>query len=434
MKKVNISIESASKEYIDFSQKIIDLKNKIENEINTINELYEKTINDLTKSFQIKHENLLKEENQIKEKLQNEVTKVKEKLELYWSKSNEQIKMSERIKQGLNKLKNEDKNINKTLSYISKINKNQKESLHLLQEPIKNIKFSYQEENSNLKYDEYYFNGISIPKNIEIKDISYQSLNLSWKIDNIGNIDNNKIKYKVEIKKEKQQFIQIYEGNNLNCLIDNLDPDTEYELRICSIYNDIPGAWSEVQKTKTLDIDFDSIILKDEKRKKEFYLKILEWTGYKKMELIYRGSRDSMTSNNFHNKCDNKGPTITLYKNEKNIFGGFSPISWSTDGNWHASQDCFIFSLVNIYNSEPIKFPVKNMDQYSVLHGSGYGPIFGGGCDIGVNYSDFLNNYSYSSFPSSYQDTYGKGYSIFSADINNKKFKLKEVEVFKIFK
>ena len=434
MKKVNISIESASKEYIDFSQKIIDLKNKIENEINTINELYEKTINDLTKSFQIKHENLLKEENEIKEKLQNEVTKVKEKLELYWSKSNEQIKMSERIKQGLNKLKNEDKNINKTLSYISKINKNQKESLHLLQEPIKNIKFSYQEENSNLKYDEYYFNGISIPKNIEIKDISFKSLNLSWKIDNIGNIDNNKIKYKVEIKKEKQQFIQIYEGNNLNCLIDNLDPDTEYELRICSIYNDIPRAWSEVQKTKTLDIDFDSIILKDEKRKKEFYLKILEWTGYKKMELIYRGSRDSMTSNNFHNKCDNKGPTITLYKNEKSIFGGFSPISWSTDGNWHASQDCFIFSLVNIYNSEPIKFPVKNMDQYSVLHGSGYGPIFGGGCDIGVNYSDFLNNYSYSSFPSSYQDTYGKGYSIFSGDINDNKFKLKEVEVFKIFK
>ena len=108
-----------------------------------------------------------------------------------------------------------------------------------------------------------------------------------------------------------------------------------------------------------------------------------------------------MTSNNFHNKCDNKGPTITLYKNEKSIFGGFSPISWSTDGNWHASQDCFIFSLVNIYNSEPIKFPVKNMDQYSVLHGSIYGPIFGGGCDIGGNYSDFLNNYSYSSFPSS---------------------------------
>ena len=67
-------------------------------------------------------------------------------------------------------------------------------------------------------------------------------------------------------------------------------------------------------------------------------------------------------------------------------------------------------------------------------HKPEHGVIFGGGFDIGVNYSDFLNNYSYSSFPYSYQDTYGKGYSIFSGDINNNKFKLKEVEVFKIFK
>ena len=27
------------------------------------------------------------------------------------------------------------------------------------------------------------------------------------------------------------------------------------------------------------------------------------------MELIYRGTRDGMNSNSFHNKCDYKGPT-----------------------------------------------------------------------------------------------------------------------------
>ena len=42
-------------------QKIIELKNKTENEINKINELFEKTIDDLTKLFQKKHEALLKE-------------------------------------------------------------------------------------------------------------------------------------------------------------------------------------------------------------------------------------------------------------------------------------------------------------------------------------------------------------------------------------
>jgi len=51
-------------------------------------------------------------------------------------------------------------------------------------------------------------------------------------------------------------------------------------------------------------------------------LKLLEWTGYKKIELIYRGSRDGTLSKNFHEKCDNKELTIILIKNEKgNIFG-----------------------------------------------------------------------------------------------------------------
>ena len=48
------------------------------------------------------------------------------------------------------------------------------------------------------------------------------------------------------------------------------------------------------------------------------------------MELLFRGTRDGMNSRNFHEKYDNKGPTITLLRNDKgNIMGGFSPISWT---------------------------------------------------------------------------------------------------------
>ena len=42
-----------------------------------------------------------------------------------------------------------------------------------------------------------------------------------------------------------------------------------------------------------------------------------EWSGYKKMELLYRGTRDGMNSQNFHNKCDNKGPNYVLIQNNK---------------------------------------------------------------------------------------------------------------------
>ena len=154
------------------------------------------------------------------------------------------------------------------------------------------------------------------------------------------------------------------------------------------------------------------------------------------MDLIYRGSKDGMTSNNFHNKCDNQGPTIVLYKNEKSVFGGFSSISWSTDGKWHSPPDCFIFTLINIHNTEPTKFPLKNNDKNAIYHHSNNGPCFGNGFDIGTDQSDFLNNKIFTNFPYSYQDTLGKGKSIFTGDFNNynQRFQLKEIEVFKLIK
>ena len=154
------------------------------------------------------------------------------------------------------------------------------------------------------------------------------------------------------------------------------------------------------------------------------------------MELIYRGTRDG--SNVFHNKCDNKGETITLIKNEKgNIFGGYASISWTNPSNdtYYSAPESFIFTLSNIYNTEPYKFPSKN-DQKEVYHDSRYGPCFGYGTDLGV-YGDILNSGGWSNFPNTYQDILGKGRSIFTGDSNNSNnfdFKIQEIKVFKIFK
>ncbi len=328
LEKENITIESVTNDFNSFANKIIELKNKIETEINKINNLYEKTIDDLTKSYLKKHEQLLKEENDLKEKLQNEVTKTKEKLENYLSESINDIKISERINKGIKKLENEDKNMIKILSYVSKINKTKKSMKKLFNELMVNIKFNYEEEKNNIKYEKYLFNGIPIPKNIEFKDITPSGLNISWNIDNLNNIniDNNKIKYKIEMRKENEQFKEIYEGNKTNYSINNLTQNTNYEFRICSLYNDSIGPWTEIQKIKTKDVD--SAILRESKRENEFIEKIYEWSGYKHMDLLFRGTRDGMTNTAFHNKCDNQGPTITLIKNQNGyIFGGFASIS-----------------------------------------------------------------------------------------------------------
>ena len=156
----------------------------------------------------------------------------------------------------------------KILTYISKINKNEKEMKDkemkkLYDTCMRNIKISFEEKENKVKYEEYFFNGIPSPKNIEFKDIYINSIKVNWKIDDINllNIDKNKIKFKIEIRKENSNdnFNKIYEGNEMNYLINNLESNTNYEIRICSIYNDINSIYSEIKKVKTNEFDIDSL-------------------------------------------------------------------------------------------------------------------------------------------------------------------------------
>ena len=221
LQKENITIESYTKEFNINNEKTIELKNKIEKELTDIDNLYDKINKEVTETYLAKHEKLIKEENDLKEKLQNEVTKVKEKLENFLSKSNNYIKLSEKIDKGLKVLEKENKeqkNMIKTLSYITKINKTQKDMKLLFQELMRNIKITYQNENNNINFEEYYFNGIPKPKNIEFNDISGDSVNIKWKTDdiNILNVDKKQIKYIVEMRKENKKFIKVYEGKENN--------------------------------------------------------------------------------------------------------------------------------------------------------------------------------------------------------------------------
>ena len=432
--KENITIESKEKEINVIAEKIIELKTRIEKEIIQINEGYEKSMDELTKSYLQKHEQLIKEENDLKEKLQNEVTKTKEQLEYYLSQANNEVKIYEKLSKGIKKIQNEEKKMIKNLSYISKINKTKKNMNKLIQQLIKSIKFIYEEEKNIMKYEEYYINGIYKPTNIEIKDVTFSSMDISWQIDNINflNLDKNKINYRIEIKRENENFKKVYEGNDTKYSINNLNPCTEYEIRICSIYNKTNGEWIDTKKIQT---KIDSVILRESNKEGELLSKINEWIENKKLELIYRGTRDGMLCNNFHEKCDNKGQTITLVKNEKNnIFGGFASVPFKTDenGQSQSAPESFIFTLTNIHNTEPIKFSSKK-DNKEIYHKKDYGPCFGCDGDLGFH-SNFLDKGGWSFFPQNYSDNLGKGKSIFTGNLNEneKEFKIKEIEVFKV--
>ena len=241
-----------------------------------------------------KHEKLIIEENNLKENLKTEVTKVKEKLEKSLSESDNLIKINEKINKGSKNLEKEEKNIIKTLSYISKMNKNKKQINNLLQDLMRNIKISFQEESTNIKYEEYFFNGIQTPKNIEFKNIASNSFKIIWNIDNLNiiNFKKDDLKFRVELRKEKtkEKFEQVYEGNSTEFIVQN-SKNTNYEIRICSFYNGLCSNWSEIKKIKTNDLVLiDSVILRESKNEEKFLDIIYKWIGIKRMELLYRGS------------------------------------------------------------------------------------------------------------------------------------------------
>ena len=311
-----------------------------------IDKRYEKVDKEASKSFELKIEKLIQDEEDLKEKLKTEVTKIKEKLENYLSQIYNLSNDCDKIIKGLKSFQKEEQNMIKALSYVSTINKVQKNINSFFQQPMINLNLFYNEEKSKIEYNEYSFN---IFKNF---------------------------------------------------------------------------------------YDIQSKILNGSGKKVEYIYKLQEWTGFKKLELLYRASKDGSESSVFHNKCDNQGPTICLCQNEiGNIFGGYASIPWTSPkkGEYKESKDCFLFSLSNVQGTEPIIYPIKNASK-AVYHNMKYGPTFGGGFDLKI-YSNFLNNAeSYANIDHSYEDITGQGNSVFSGDINTSYFKLNELEVFKLIK
>ena len=66
-------------------------------------------------------------------------------------------------------------------------------------------------------------------------------------------------------------------------------------------------------------------------------------------DLLYRGSVDGMTAWAFHERCDGKGPTLTLIRADEGgrvcVFGGYTSASWESDGGYGACSDAFVFSV-----------------------------------------------------------------------------------------
>ena len=150
-----------------------------------------------------------------------------------------------------------------------------------------------------------------------------------------------------------------------------------------------------------------------------------------KLNLIYRGSRDGLTSDSFHKKCDSNTPTISIIlSNYGNIFGGYTEANWIDDGLIYSSkkdEKAFLFSL-----SKQEKYPCKDTStaiygykNCLLTYGRGYDINIVNDCYIQESTSNFPSSYSCSLFPqqSKISNAYLAGAS---------KFKVIDIEVYHV--
>jgi len=125
------------------------------------------------------------------------------------------------------------------------------------------------------------------------------------------------------------------------------------------------------------NLNFDSSLIIGSD--KSWQNNITNWLGDIKrtVKLLYRATRDGFNPQQFHTLCDNKGPTITLVRDDKGrCFGGYTSLSWQSEFMWKNDDTAFMFSF-----NRNKKIMTKNPSK-SIYHNPGNGPTFGEGHDL----------------------------------------------------
>jgi hypothetical protein len=144
-------------------------------------------------------------------------------------------------------------------------------------------------------------------------------------------------------------------------------------------------------KKEHIRLECDSTILDDNRLRKDLVnlSKCLLETDWK---LIYRGTRDGMSCESFHEKCDNIKNTLTLIKaNNGHILGGYTDQEWDSFSGYKSDPNAYIFSLRNL-NDCPFLFKAANNGRYAIECRKELGPCFGMS-DISIKFNQ--NNHYY---------------------------------------
>ena len=226
-------------------------------------------------------------------------------------------------------------------------------------------------------------------------------------------------------EKEKSDKDKI---NELYTIIENYHKENEMlkkEIDEIKLFINELKKEKEKEKNKLSLTNFESLIVKDEKK-----INVLKnWidSSEKKLEteLLYRLSKDGESIATFHQLCDNKGPTITIFeKTDGTVIGIYSPLSFDTSyNNFKQDMNTFIFNLDNL-----TKFEKINSDG-SIYCKDTFGPYVSYFGMLGGSVKNMKQCY-YN--PSDTKDNFKNGDNIIPNDKDIITFDLKEVEIWKV--
>ncbi|WAQ98810.1 hypothetical protein MAR_023183 [Mya arenaria] len=155
--------------------------------------------------------------------------------------------------------------------------------------------------------------------------------------------------------------------------------------------------------------------------------------GRKRFTLLYSISRDACDPDIFHQRCDNKGPTVTMLYNLKgSVFGFYSCIDWKSEGNWKADRKHFLIQLNYLGNKRYTKCLTKGATT-EILWEKAKGPwseaikCFSGKTLV-PNNNVFTLNGNMDRFTSNLYDTCG----LSASDINNGSMEVTDLEVYSV--
>jgi len=180
--------------------------------------------------------------------------------------------------------------------------------------------------------------------------------------------------------------------------------------------------FGKIVKISTSNLD-NSLIINNNKE----YIKLLRnWINPNrniKSELLYRLSRDGKEISKFHELCDDKGPTLTLFQIDDGNKGGiYTPLSWDIKSSSKKDKETFMFNL----NKNEIYKKISD-NILSIFCKKEYGPW---------TYNFGFKNNSMKKINHNGLDineAYEKGCNILHNDLNKTKaFDVAEVEIYKI--